>query len=88
MNSFIFHFKSLFGHRHETQQLDEHVCQLIESLWLESIGDLEEILAVRPASISLNAVKYLLNRNFRKKKDFPLKISRNRNNDFISRTKK
>ena len=37
--------------------LDEDVSQLIESLWLESIGDLNEILAVRPESIGLQTVK-------------------------------
>lgn len=36
--------------------LDDDVCQLLESLWLESIGDLKEILAVPPESISLQTV--------------------------------
>jgi hypothetical protein len=37
--------------------LDEHVCQLIESLWIESIGDLNKILSIRPESIALKTVR-------------------------------
>jgi hypothetical protein len=36
--------------------LDENVCQLIESLWVESIGDLYQILSVKPESIALKTV--------------------------------
>jgi hypothetical protein len=43
--------------------LDDNVCQLIESLWIESIGDLNQILAVAPESIALQKVEYLL-KNF------------------------
>ena len=48
--------------------LDDDVCQLIESLWLESIGDLNQILSVPPESISLQTVKrdILLNKIIRK----------------------
>lgn len=52
-----FFFKSLFFNRLDTQILDENVSQLIESLWIESIGDLNEILSVQPESISLKTVK-------------------------------
>ncbi len=37
--------------------LDENVCQLIESLWIESIGDLNKILSIQPASIALKTVR-------------------------------
>ncbi len=37
--------------------LDEHVCQLIESLWIESIGDLNKILSIPPESIALKTVR-------------------------------
>jgi hypothetical protein len=37
--------------------LDDNICQLIESLWIESIGDLNNILSVQPESIALKTVK-------------------------------
>jgi hypothetical protein len=37
--------------------LDDDVCQLIESLWTESIGDLNKILSVQPESIALKTVR-------------------------------
>lgn len=36
--------------------LDDNVCQLIESIWLESVGDLYKILSVKPDSIALKTV--------------------------------
>ncbi|CAF4124671.1 unnamed protein product, partial [Rotaria sordida] len=48
--------RSLFIHRIDTQILDENVCQLIESIWLESIGDLNKILSVSPESITLKTI--------------------------------
>ncbi|CAF4385876.1 unnamed protein product, partial [Rotaria sp. Silwood2] len=48
--------RSLFTHRIDTQILDENVCQLIESIWLESIGDLNKMLSVLPESITLKAI--------------------------------
>ncbi|CAF3751920.1 unnamed protein product [Rotaria sp. Silwood1] len=48
--------RSLFTHRIDTQMLDENVCQLIESIWLESIGDLNKILSVAPESIILKTI--------------------------------
>ncbi|CAF4531398.1 unnamed protein product [Rotaria sp. Silwood2] len=48
--------RSLFTHRIDTQILDENVCQLIESIWLESIGDLNKMLSVPPESITLKAI--------------------------------
>ena len=36
--------------------LDEDVCQLLESLWLESIGDLNQMLAVPPESLTLQTI--------------------------------
>ncbi|CAF4077169.1 unnamed protein product [Rotaria sp. Silwood2] len=48
--------RSLFTHHIDTQILDENVCQLIESIWLESIGDLNKILSISPESISLKTV--------------------------------
>lgn len=36
--------------------LDENVCQLIESLWTESIGDLNELLTIQPKDIALQTV--------------------------------
>ena len=40
--------------------LDDNVCQLIESLWTESIGDLNELLTIEPETIALQTVR----RNF------------------------
>lgn len=37
--------------------LDDNVCQLIESLWIESIGDLDKILSVNPETIALKTVR-------------------------------
>ncbi|CAF1000231.1 unnamed protein product [Rotaria sordida] len=48
--------RSLFTHRIDTQILDENACQLIESIWLESIGDLNKILSVPPESITLKTI--------------------------------
>ncbi|CAF0908856.1 unnamed protein product [Rotaria sordida] len=48
--------RSLFTHRIDTQILDDNVCQLIESIWLESIGDLNKILSVSPESINLKTI--------------------------------
>ncbi|CAF4578182.1 unnamed protein product, partial [Rotaria sp. Silwood2] len=48
--------RSLFTHRIDTQILDENICQLIESIWLESIGDLNKMLSVLPESITLKAI--------------------------------
>ncbi len=48
--------------------LDDNVCQLIESLWIESIGDLNKILSVKPETIELKKVQKFL-------KDFLIKIS-------------
>ncbi|CAF3946991.1 unnamed protein product, partial [Rotaria sordida] len=48
--------RSLFTHRIDTQILDENVCQLIESIWLESIGDLNKILSISPESITLKTI--------------------------------
>ncbi|CAF1295428.1 unnamed protein product [Rotaria sordida] len=48
--------RSLFTHRIDTQILDDNVCQLIESIWLESIGDLNKILSVLPESITLKTI--------------------------------
>ncbi|UJR16362.1 hypothetical protein I4U23_003265 [Adineta vaga] len=48
--------RSLFLHRIDTQMLDDNVCQLIESLWIESIGDLNKILSVQPESIALKTI--------------------------------
>ncbi|CAF3894311.1 unnamed protein product, partial [Adineta steineri] len=48
--------RSLFTHRIDTQILDENVCQLIESLWLESVGDLNKILSISPESITLKTI--------------------------------
>ncbi|CAF4052927.1 unnamed protein product, partial [Adineta steineri] len=48
--------RSLFTHRIDTQILDENVCQMIESLWLESIGDLNKILSISPESITLKTI--------------------------------
>ncbi|CAF4643940.1 unnamed protein product [Rotaria sp. Silwood1] len=48
--------RTLFTHRIDTQILDENVCQLIESIWLESIGDLNKMLSVPPESITLKAI--------------------------------
>ena len=48
--------------------LDDNVCQLIESLWIESIGDLNKILSVEPETIALKKVeqfrKVFLNKIF------------------------
>ncbi|CAF1609985.1 unnamed protein product [Rotaria magnacalcarata] len=48
--------RSLFTQRIDTQILDENVCQLIESIWLESIGDLNKILSISPESITLRTI--------------------------------
>ncbi|CAF2991427.1 unnamed protein product [Rotaria socialis] len=48
--------RSLFTQRIDTQILDENVCQLIESIWLESIGDLNKILSISPESITLKTI--------------------------------
>ncbi|CAF4227906.1 unnamed protein product [Rotaria sp. Silwood2] len=48
--------RSLFLHRIDTQMLDDNVCQLIESLWIESIGDLNKILSVQPETIALKTI--------------------------------
>ncbi|CAF5015384.1 unnamed protein product, partial [Rotaria sp. Silwood1] len=48
--------RSLFTHRIDTQILDENVGQLIESIWLESIGDLNKMLSVAPESITLKTI--------------------------------
>ncbi|CAF2139221.1 unnamed protein product, partial [Rotaria magnacalcarata] len=48
--------RSLFANRIDTQILDDNVCQLIESIWLESIGDLNKILSVLPESITLKTI--------------------------------
>ncbi|CAF4118013.1 unnamed protein product [Rotaria sp. Silwood2] len=48
--------RSLFIHRIDTQILDENVCQLIESIWLESIGDLNNILSISLESITLKTI--------------------------------
>ena len=40
----------------DTQMLDDNVCQLIESLWTESIGDLNELLTIEPETIALQTV--------------------------------
>ncbi|CAF1006245.1 unnamed protein product [Adineta ricciae] len=48
--------RSLFLHRIDTQMLNDDVCQLIESLWIESIGDLNKLLTVPPESIALKAI--------------------------------
>ncbi|CAF3743237.1 unnamed protein product [Rotaria sp. Silwood1] len=48
--------RSLFFHRIDTQMLDDNVCQLIESLWIESIGDLNKILSVQPETIALKTI--------------------------------
>ncbi|CAF3765986.1 unnamed protein product [Rotaria sp. Silwood1] len=48
--------RSLFTHRIDTQILDENVCQLIESIWLESIGDLNKILSISLESITLKTI--------------------------------
>ncbi|CAF4876795.1 unnamed protein product [Rotaria sp. Silwood1] len=48
--------RALFTHRIDTQILNENVCQLIESIWLESIGDLSKILSVQPESINLKTI--------------------------------
>ncbi|CAF4031559.1 unnamed protein product [Rotaria sp. Silwood2] len=48
--------RSLFLHRIDTQMLDDNVCQLIESLWIESIGDLNKILSVQPETITLKTI--------------------------------
>ncbi|CAF1124393.1 unnamed protein product [Adineta steineri] len=48
--------RSLFLHRIDTQMLDDNICQLIESLWIESIGDLNKILSVPPESIALKTI--------------------------------
>ncbi|CAF0838136.1 unnamed protein product [Rotaria sp. Silwood1] len=48
--------RSLFLHRIDTQMLDDNVCQLVESLWIESIGDLNKILAVQPETIALKTI--------------------------------
>jgi len=37
--------------------LDDNVCQLIESLWIESIGDLNKLLSVQLESIALKTVE-------------------------------
>ncbi|CAF3823809.1 unnamed protein product [Rotaria sp. Silwood1] len=44
--------RSLFFHRIDTQMLDNNVGQLIESFWIESIGDLNKILSVQPETIA------------------------------------
>ncbi|CAF4353623.1 unnamed protein product, partial [Rotaria sp. Silwood2] len=36
--------------------LDENVCQLVESIWLESIGDLDTMLSVPPELITLKSI--------------------------------
>ncbi|CAF1587082.1 unnamed protein product, partial [Didymodactylos carnosus] len=43
----------LWSHKIDTQTLVDSVCQLVESIWLESIGDLQEMLNVKPESIIL-----------------------------------
>ncbi|CAF3317195.1 unnamed protein product [Rotaria socialis] len=48
--------RSLFANRIDTQILDDNVCQLIESVWLESIGDLNKILSILPESITLKTI--------------------------------
>ncbi|CAF5005787.1 unnamed protein product, partial [Rotaria sp. Silwood1] len=48
--------RTLFTHRIDTQILDEKVCQLIESIWIESIGDLNKMLSVPPESITLKTI--------------------------------
>ncbi|CAF5048037.1 unnamed protein product, partial [Rotaria magnacalcarata] len=48
--------RSLFLDRIDTQMLDNNVCQLVESLWIESIGDLNNILAVKPETITLTTI--------------------------------
>ncbi|CAF3916857.1 unnamed protein product [Rotaria sordida] len=48
--------RSLFTHRIDTQILDENLCQLIESIWLESIGDLNKMLIISPESITLKTI--------------------------------
>ncbi|CAF2909010.1 unnamed protein product [Rotaria sp. Silwood2] len=48
--------RSLFLHRIDTQMLDDNVCQLVESLWIESIGDLNKILSVQPEAIALKTI--------------------------------
>ncbi|CAF5060994.1 unnamed protein product, partial [Rotaria sp. Silwood1] len=48
--------RSFFTHRIDTQILDENVGQLIESIWLESIGDLNKMLSVAPESITLKTI--------------------------------
>ncbi|CAF0923046.1 unnamed protein product [Rotaria sordida] len=48
--------RSLFLHRIDTQMLDDNVCQLVESLWIESIGDLNKILSIQPETIALKTI--------------------------------
>ncbi|CAF4460452.1 unnamed protein product [Rotaria socialis] len=48
--------RSLFLDRIDTQMLDDNVCQLVESLWIESISDLNNILAVKPETITLKTI--------------------------------
>ncbi|CAF1349135.1 unnamed protein product, partial [Didymodactylos carnosus] len=46
----------LWNHKMDTQSIDDNICQLIESIWLDSMGDLQEILSVTPESISLKNI--------------------------------
>ncbi|CAF1257536.1 unnamed protein product, partial [Didymodactylos carnosus] len=46
----------LWHRRIDTQSIDDSICQLVESIWLESIGDLEEMLSVQPETITLKKI--------------------------------
>ncbi|CAF1452451.1 unnamed protein product, partial [Didymodactylos carnosus] len=46
----------LWHSRIDTQLIDDNICQLVESIWLESIGDLQQMLSIQPNEITLKNV--------------------------------